>query len=325
MSVEADLARIGDLLAANVEILQAGLNGAKSFFEGKYSKQWVLTGQQMMPPPNQGIAASDPYTIEIPVFHLPEVYRDVDWQPQVGGVMPTLNNDPSGPKIISFRYEDYPTAAQARDHYTNNMPLLSGLSDGQVRDINELVELPAELGTFYREWTNVQGAIGPMIGQIAGVEAIDSNLSWSGAGHDAYAVVKSTQSAAAQATNDGIAGVRDGVIDITSMSVTLAQLLAEIAKKQAETVSRWSQQIVSTALNPKNWLSAINTVIQQVQSDYSGHADTMSRGLNALKQSATANFNLDNVFLGMGRVLQQTGELRWPPPVMSGCWEPTHS
>lgn len=314
MTVSEALDTQSALIASHRGRLQGALNQVTTFFDGDLAYQWRLTNQIFMPPPNHTIAASDPYEVVIPVFQLPKWFRlPTDWQPVIGQPAPSLNSDRSA-IVQGFVREPYPIAEQAKNHYKANMPTLSGVPQGQDRDVEELIAFPRALGVFYDNWDQVKGKLAGMPTRIEDAANVDLRVSYDGIGAKAYKLTRDKQSQAATATAKAILRLRENVLVLAEAGVDLCELLVGICQKNADDLQSWASTVVNLT-DPKQWRPIVQEAIDQIGRNNKAQNEAFVQGLKSLQEDAARSFTLDTFLGDLGDMLgTEVDGIGWPKP-----------
>lgn len=317
MSTTASIiAEITEQLEPIAEQLQIALDRANEHLNSHFAYQWEIGYAWVQTNWATGeLERTNPQVITVPVVDFPIMFGEpYTWVPRPGHFIAAWTSQ----EIYHAAKQDYPPALEARNYFIREVPSIGTNTEGQTKNVYDIINLPAELEKFHEAWTEVMNAVRPLGESIESIMNLHTRgFTWSGLGHEAYMHHARRHAQAAEATQVAVQVITDGVFSLVDMVLRLVEVLGELAKKNIDDVEGAANSLISI-LDAKKWIEVVMELVSIVGQNLKDQIDAAISGAQEIVSDAEAIKPFEHVGSEMYEALQQPnvpGEYPgWPEP-----------
>lgn len=307
-AINDQLDRLKTLLQENQDYLKMGLNEVSARLHSAWADQWRFRVRVYGSATPQGELEYEEQDV---VMRIADIPNGDQWTPQVGQTWVPMRTYHQPIRVVQFWREPYPPAVEAQQRWKESLPQTERLANGEVKQLQELIELPERMKTFVGNWFEIQERIAPLAEQFKELDNIDYDLMWEGGGHEAYLDVLNDNSKAAAAVYEGIDRLLSGLIEYLMLALGIVQVLVQVAKTRIDDIGSVVNSILS--VDPKKWKELVEFGIGRILEANAEHATKLREGVDSWAAGFSLQFDLMRQFTALKRVLgSQT--IEWPAP-----------
>ena len=323
-NVSETLGKLKQVLKDNERYFRLGLTDVATYLNGDYGKQWRFQVRVFSGTVTNGQLDYEDQEWITQVRDLP---HGATWQPTLGYEYiphPNATILPGHKRLDRAVKETCPEAVAAIQEWERHKPQVERLGNAEVKDLEQLINFPEELGKFYDAWHGVRAALPDVMGRFKEARRLDARLTWSGPGATAYGWILEDAEKAADAVYSGIDSLLSALMNYLDLAVDVIQVVLEVARQRVGDVAEAGKMLLG--MEPKDWKQVVGALITQLAKLNDAHAKRLSDGISDLTSVANAQFQLNQQFAAL-RAMLGSNTLEWPAPraEVSQKWDSTYS